>query len=232
METSDTDLLAVGDQVFAREHLDLAGYMGEVISVRLATGDYYVRWEQRGRITTCKWHKAHDLRLLSRIYKEEYEVVRDEPKFEYNTRNNGSAKTDKGKLRWDLLPRFLVKPIAKVLHYGAVKYADHNWMGLDPNSLLAAFDRHMEAHQLALHKMWEQEMPLVSDAVADGMDCYSGIPTTWDLPEGLLFDEESHLPHIDHALTCLVMYRYLLVNGPLNKLPESSRIQQEKLIST
>ena len=41
-------------------------------------------------------------------------------------------KYDGGKIRWDLLPMGALTEVAKVLTYGARKYADDNWRHVRP----------------------------------------------------------------------------------------------------
>ena len=58
------------------------------------------------------------------------------------------VKYDKNKPMCNLLdPKFL-EEMAKILTFGAGKYAPDNWKGLDPERILAALYRHL----LASHK--------------------------------------------------------------------------------
>ncbi len=58
-------------------------------------------------------------------------------------------KFDSEKLRWDLLPLGLLKPVVKVLTLGARKYAPNNWKYVKQSRTryYAAMMRHVEAHQ-------------------------------------------------------------------------------------
>ena len=92
------------------------------------------------------------------------------------------VKHDIGKIKYDLVPIDAYEGLAKVLTFGALKYAPGDWKNVTPKSRYhAAAMRHIIAHL-----KWEEEGN-----------------------EGLALDEESGLPHLDHALTNLVFYREL-----------------------
>lgn len=59
------------------------------------------------------------------------------------------TKYDQGKVRMDLVPWNVVREIAKVLTFGAGKYGDYNWQGLDEPKdqarVFAALHRHLTA---------------------------------------------------------------------------------------
>ena len=58
----------------------------------------------------------------------------------------GGTKYDSGKLRVDLLDPLALEGIAKVLGFGAVKYAAHNWRGgISYSRLIGAALRHLFA---------------------------------------------------------------------------------------
>ena len=55
-----------------------------------------------------------------------------------------AVKDDAGKLRYDLIPPFALKELARVFSYGAEKYGGRNWEeGLDWSRLFAAAQRHL-----------------------------------------------------------------------------------------
>lgn len=57
---------------------------------------------------------------------------------------NDGIKYDKDKIRWDLVPYDAVSEIAKVLTYGAVKYAPRNWeRGMSWSRVFGALQRHL-----------------------------------------------------------------------------------------
>jgi len=92
-------------------------------------------------------------------------------------------KYDQGKTRFDLYPLGAYEGCAKVLTFGSEKYTPNGWRTVsDPlNRYYAAMIRHQNAQ-----KKFTDE---------------GGI--------GLALDEESGLPHLDHAQCCLVFLREL-----------------------
>ena len=58
------------------------------------------------------------------------------------------TKYDGEKIRMDLLPFEALEEVAKVLTYGAAKYADNNWQKIDnaERRYVAALLRHLSAH--------------------------------------------------------------------------------------
>lgn len=85
-------------------------------------------------------------------------------------------KFDGDKLQFRLLPPFALEEVAKVLTFGAKKYAPENWRKVaDPhNRYMDAALRHLNAHL-----------------------------------RGEIFDTESRLPHIAHAICCLLFIQEL-----------------------
>lgn len=90
-------------------------------------------------------------------------------------------KHDSGKVQMGLLfngvPNALIGS-AKVLTFGAKKYAAHSWQNVNAERYLDAFYRHM-----------------------------------YHLHCGSIVDDDSHLPHIDHAITNLLFIRELMTKG-------------------
>ena len=81
-----------------------------------------------------------------------------------------AMKFDGGKPRMDLLDPYAIEELAKVLSFGAHKYAAWNWtLGLEYSRLSGAALRHIMAFQRGEDK-----------------------------------DPESGLPHLAHALCCLM----------------------------
>lgn len=58
-------------------------------------------------------------------------------------------KYDTGKLRWDLLQYECVEDIVRILTFGAEKYGQRNWMGVEPfeDRYFAALMRHLVAYR-------------------------------------------------------------------------------------
>ena len=63
--------------------------------------------------------------------------------------NEGSVKFDKDKPRMELLPLVALEEVAKVMTFGAAKYADDGWKGLPDKErrYLGALLRHLTAIQ-------------------------------------------------------------------------------------
>lgn len=58
-------------------------------------------------------------------------------------------KYDQDKIRMDLLEIGLAEPleaVAEVLTYGAKKYADNSWQGVEPKRYIAAMHRHLNKY--------------------------------------------------------------------------------------
>lgn len=58
-------------------------------------------------------------------------------------------KYDSGKLRYDLIDPYALEGLAEVLTFGAQKYADNSWQGLEnaKDRYYAALIRHLEARR-------------------------------------------------------------------------------------
>lgn len=100
--------------------------------------------------------------------------------------DKSGKKYDSGKVRYDLYPLESYEGCAKVLTFGANKYIKNGWKSIeDPiNRYYSALIRHIN----------EQKKYYDSGG------------------EGLLLDEESKLPHLDHAQCCLIFLRELSNN--------------------
>lgn len=61
-----------------------------------------------------------------------------------DTTNTGK-KYDTGKLRYDLVKPEMLEAIAEVMTYGANKYGDNNWQGVETDRYYAALMRHLQA---------------------------------------------------------------------------------------
>ena len=62
----------------------------------------------------------------------------------HHTKEMGGRKNDDGKLPWSLLPFDSLTGVAKVLQYGAIKYAPRNWeLGINYSRVFDACLRHL-----------------------------------------------------------------------------------------
>jgi len=61
------------------------------------------------------------------------------------TSPEGGQKFDGDKVRYDLLPRSLLRGVAFVMTHGAKKYAPYNWQKVELHRYLSASDRHLNA---------------------------------------------------------------------------------------
>lgn len=62
------------------------------------------------------------------------------------SKEEGATKFDQDKVRWDLVPFKELESVAKVMTFGANKYADNGWKGVDKSRYLAALMRHFVAY--------------------------------------------------------------------------------------
>jgi hypothetical protein len=60
--------------------------------------------------------------------------------------SDGAIKFDEGKPRWDLAPMSEFEDIVKIMTFGASKYADNGWKGVDKDRYIAAMLRHITAY--------------------------------------------------------------------------------------
>jgi hypothetical protein len=97
--------------------------------------------------------------------------------------NKSGLKYDNGKIRYDLYPLDAYEGCTKVLTFGANKYTPQGWRTVPnaENRYYAALIRHLNAQK---------------NYIDNG-------------GKGLLLDEESGLPHLDHAQCCLIFLREL-----------------------
>ena len=58
----------------------------------------------------------------------------------------GATKYDSDKPRWDLAPMKEFEQVVEILTFGAKKYADNGWKGVDKERYIAALLRHMTAY--------------------------------------------------------------------------------------
>ena len=57
-----------------------------------------------------------------------------------------NAKADKGKIRMELIPTTAFKGLGRVLTFGAEKYGDNTWQGVETERYIGALLRHICAY--------------------------------------------------------------------------------------
>lgn len=109
------------------------------------------------------------------------ETELQEQKLRLEIVKKAGIKHDQGKLRYDLYPLDAYKGCTEVLTFGANKYTPNGWKTVPDarNRYYAALIRHLNAQK---------------EYIDNG-------------GKGLALDEESGLPHLDHAQCCLVFLR-------------------------
>lgn len=58
-----------------------------------------------------------------------------------------AIKHDSGKLRYDLIPPEILEALATLYTFGADRYGDNNWQGVEEHRYYAALERHIQAHR-------------------------------------------------------------------------------------
>ncbi|MDI6780826.1 MAG: DUF5664 domain-containing protein [bacterium] len=56
-------------------------------------------------------------------------------------------KQDHGKAMWDLLPWTAIEQVVDVMNYGATKYGEESWKGVESKRYFAAAMRHLVAYE-------------------------------------------------------------------------------------
>jgi hypothetical protein len=132
------------------------------------------------RPATLEEYKDGDKTPPCSSHDKETELVELKERLDKNVKKAG-LKFDKGKTRFDLYPLDAYEGCTKVLTFGAEKYTPNGWKTVPDgkNRYYAALIRHLNA-----------QMKHVEEG-----------------GEGLALDEESGLPHLDHAQCCLVFLR-------------------------
>jgi hypothetical protein len=100
-----------------------------------------------------------------------------------------------GKLRYDLVPRYALEQIAKVMTKGAEKYAPHNWKkGMPWSECEASLRRHLEAYAANIDFDEETGLYHLAHAAVNAMfliEYYRTAPKFDDRPKPYL-----HLPKV------------------------------------
>ncbi len=82
---------------------------------------------------------------------------------------NEGRKDDEGKLRYDLVPAIALEEIAKVLTFGAKKYAPNSWQEIEDleDRYTAAAFRHLQAWRMGEKVDSESGVHPLSHAITD-----------------------------------------------------------------
>ena len=85
--------------------------------------------------------------------------------------DEGALKFDQDKARMELLPLPTLHEVAKVLTFGANKYAAHGWKGLDnaEERYLGALLRHLTAIQMGEDTDPDSGLPHISHVACNAM---------------------------------------------------------------
>lgn len=82
-------------------------------------------------------------------------------------KDDGLGGTGTMKDRFDLIPADCKWYLAKVLTYGAQKYGDNNWQGVEEYRYWGGLDRHLNAHLRGEHVDSESGLPHLAMAYAN-----------------------------------------------------------------
>lgn len=112
------------------------------------------------------------------------------------TEDRFKRKFDQGKLRFSLVPAEGLEAVARVLEFGAVKYAAHSWRHVPdgPARYFEAIGRHFQHVVKEIHTLADE------DTGAVPLSAYS------------VRDEESGLPALAH-LACDALFLCALISG-------------------
>ena len=113
------------DKVFCAAEYEVLGTYGSMLKIKpRGSGD-------SGAVFT----DADNLELVPHAYRDEEPEPEPEPELE-------PVKYDDEKPRMDLVPPGALLACGRVMAFGARKYADWNWRGLDSARIYAALQRH------------------------------------------------------------------------------------------
>lgn len=83
---------------------------------------------------------------------------------------NKGTKLNKGKLRYDLIPTYAMKQVARVFTFGADKYDDRNWeKGINWLDLMGSFERHYQEFKACIDMDDESGLYHMAHAVTNGL---------------------------------------------------------------
>ncbi len=137
-------------------------------------------FDKLNRPATLEEYKEGDKTSPCTSHDKETEIAVAKERLE-TAKGKAGLKFDNGKTRYDLYPLDAYEGCTKVLTFGAQKYTPNGWKSVPDakNRYYAALVRHLNAQKIYTDN--------------------GGI--------GLALDEESGLPHLDHAQCCLVFLR-------------------------
>lgn len=137
-------------------------------------------FDKLNRPATLEEYKEGDKTSPCASHDKETEIAVAKERLE-TAKSKAGLKYDNGKTRYDLYPLDAYKGCADVLTFGAAKYTPNGWKSVPDgkNRYYAALIRHLNAQKEHLDNGGK----------------------------GLALDEESGLPHLDHAQCCLVFLR-------------------------
>lgn len=79
-------------------------------------------------------------------------------------------KDDGEKLKYQLIPPYAIKQVARVMTFGASKYGDHNWeKGISWSRLIGAMERHIAAFKSGIDIDPESGLYHLAHAVTNGL---------------------------------------------------------------
>lgn len=150
-----------------------------------------LEWKIAQKIQPCQ---GHDKQTMLEEQTNRIKEINDKI-LQKEVLNKAGVKYDNGKLRYDLYPLGAYSGCTAVLTFGANKYTPNGWKTVPDalNRYYAALVRHINAQK-------------------DWLDKGN---------KGLALDEESGLPHLDHAQCCLVFLRELTNEQKLQENPDN-----------
>ena len=112
-----------------------------------ADNDKFYLAEERESATDYEWHfSADELELIEEVQVGPDDTPIDTWPIESKEENKEGSKFDQDKIRMELLPPEALEGTAKVLTFGAKKYADRNWeKGIKYSRVFGAIMRHLWA---------------------------------------------------------------------------------------
>lgn len=137
-------------------------------------------FDKLNRPATLEEYKGEPKTLPCSAHDKESELLDVEERIN-EVKKKAGLKYDEGKTRFDLYPLDAYKGCSDVLTFGANKYTPNGWRSVPDakNRYYSALIRHLNAQK----------------------------EYTDNNGKGLALDEESGLPHLDHAQCCLVFLR-------------------------